>query len=335
MNAAIVLVSLCLVASEPTGGLGSISGVVVNGSHREEAMANTEVVLRLIENGTSLLVSQTTSDQRGRFTFDNLPLDQSFVYLPGANLDGVHYPGPRVRLTDELKSSNVKLVVFETVDEPSPLVAKKHDLMIQASIGVLEITETMLIENPTRSTYVGKKTRDTAPVTLRLSLPADFESVTFHDEFHGRSFFVLDGKLMTDIPWPPGHRQITFTYRIPIEQRGRLLARSLDLPCSDITVRVKSDEIENVSCNLPTANQTQKEICFEQAEQILPVGHQVRIQLGKLPIPLMGYARWIAVGALVVLIIGTVMSLAWRHRQSSRTTAKQARPTESVRRRAA
>jgi len=308
MNTALMLVSLCVAASYPTSEVGSISGVVVNGSHREEVIANAEVVLRAIENGAATPIAETTSDEYGRFKFEELPIDQSRLYLPGANLNGVHYPGPRVRLTADQQTSNVKLVAFETVEEPSPLIAKKYELTVAASAGVLEITESMLIENPTQSTYVGKKTRKTAPVTLRFSLPEDFESVTFHDEFHGRSFFVLDGKLMTDIPWPPGSRQIAFTYRIPIEQRGRVLARSLDLPCSDITVRVKSDEIQNVSCNLPTASKSPQEIRFARSGLQLPAGHQLLIQLGKLPVPLMGYARWVALAVLIVLIIATAIT---------------------------
>jgi hypothetical protein len=40
----------------------------------------------------------TQSDDEGRFAFAGLPLDEDLIYLPGANLDGIHYPGPRLRL---------------------------------------------------------------------------------------------------------------------------------------------------------------------------------------------------------------------------------------------
>lgn len=55
-------------------------------------------------------------------------------------------------------------------------------------------------------TYVGRPAHEGGrTATLRLSIPSDFHRTTFHKEFYGRQFTLIDGRLVTDIPWAPGH----------------------------------------------------------------------------------------------------------------------------------
>ena len=53
--------------------------------------------------------------------------------------------------------------------------------------------------------------------------PADFQKVTFHEEFFGRAFAMRDGKLVTSIPWEPGQRVLAFTYFLWFIPAGRLV----------------------------------------------------------------------------------------------------------------
>ena len=123
-----------------------------------------------------LPVATTVTDQHGHFVFDNLAVEPGLVYLPGVNRHGVHYPGPRVPL-DEVHDSPRALDGLSTaVATPSPLVVARHEIDIQVKTGVVEITETVLVINPTLTTYVGQATSDSPPRTLSLWIPDRFEA---------------------------------------------------------------------------------------------------------------------------------------------------------------
>ena len=138
-----------------------------------------------------------------------LPTDGACVYLPGANRDGIHYPGPSVRLSSLRPRAEVKLAVYDAVAFPNPLVVRRHTITLRPQPGVLQVTESMLIDNPSTACYVGQAAgEDAEPVTLQLAIPADFEQVTFASEFFGRRFSLIGGKLVTGVPWPPGQREL-------------------------------------------------------------------------------------------------------------------------------
>ena len=135
------------------------------------------------------------------------------VYQAGATRHGIFYPGPRIRLTDLQPIARTELSVCDAVAGPNPLVLKKMDVTIRPETGLLKVTESLLLENPSHTCYVGEAAHDGAdPVTLELSIPPDFERTTFDLEFFGRRFAVVNNKLVTSVPWPPGERELRYTY---------------------------------------------------------------------------------------------------------------------------
>ncbi len=170
------------------------------------------------------LPSAEPSPTRGHFIFYDLPDKPGLVFVPGANRGGVHYPGPRLRFLDLATKSPVELTVYDAVQSPSPLIAERFDLEMVVKSGVVEITETFLVDNPTRTTFVGQH-NGMFSTTLSLSIPDGFERVTFADEFHGRRFQIIDGRVVTDIPWTPGKRQLKYSYKLPIEESSGAVQR--------------------------------------------------------------------------------------------------------------
>lgn len=298
----LALILLCGHANDPYGPVGKIQGIVVNGTHGNEPIGDINVVLRAGLYGVLTPVAETKTDLYGKFVFDDLPLDATMTYLPGADRHGVHYPGERVRVDKTNRIAHVKILAFDAVRTPSPLVAGRHDIDVNIRQDVMEISETLVITNPSRATYVGVDVEDKPPVTLRLSVPPNFDRVTFGNEFFGRRFRIVDHQPVTDIPWPPGNRELKFTYRIPLEGSTGQFCRPLDVPCINIRVRVRGKNAEQLSCNLPFAQQARNEAVFATGDKQLRTGYIIQLQIGTLPFPWMQYARWSAVGVLCALI---------------------------------
>jgi hypothetical protein len=282
---------------------GTIQGVVVNGTRDNEPIGDVEVLLRAGPEGMLEPVAKTRTDMYGKFEFEDVPLEPTIVYLPGADRDGVHYPGERIRLGSDNRLAHVTIVAFDAIESPTPLIVQRHDIALDVQQDAVEISETLFVTNPSRTTYVGEQVADMSPTTLRLSVPPNFDRVTFSSEFYGRRFRVDDHQPVTDIPWPPGHRELKFSYRIPIDTSGGMFRRLLDLPARNITLRLRGRNPEEVSCNLQGAENSSNEIVFASAEQEFPAGHTIELQIGDLPFPWTQCARWgslIALGAIAV-----------------------------------
>ena len=150
----------------------------------------------------------------------------------------------------------------------------------------------MLIDNPTSACYVGQAAgKDAEPATLQLAIPADFQRVTFDSEFFGRRFFLVGGRLVTGVPWPPGRRELTFSYLLGNTQRHYVWQRPLDLPSAKVRVSICTDRPGQVTCNLGDAPWHENgQIAFESGERTLAVGYPLRVELGSLPVSAMAYA---------------------------------------------
>jgi hypothetical protein len=275
---------------------GSIGGVVLNATRGNAPVPQADVVLRIRAEGQLALFRETKSDAEGRFFFAHLPVGSAYPYLPGANRDGIHYPGPAMLLTAERPHAIVELTVSDAVAEPCPLVIRRQRVSLHPEPGVLRVDESLLVDNPSTGCYVGAAGPGHAPpVTLRLAIPADFVRITFGDDFFGPRFSLVDGKLVTSVPWTPGRRELKFSYVLRNNQRSCVWERSLDLPCDDLRVEVQADNPNEIVCNLPKSlARSEGQVAFQSAAATLPAGQPIRVQLGQLPVPWADYARWLS-----------------------------------------
>jgi len=302
---------------------GSVTGVVVNGSKNNQIVPKATVVLRVQNQGVLAPVMEVEADEQGRFKFENLPLNEQLTFLPGANHDGIHYPGKRHRLSVRQKTVEDQITIYETSKEPCPLVATRHEIELKPEDGALRVSERLLVRNPTPVTYIGKTaTPETPAVTLHLSIPGNFDKVTFDKEFFGRTFQVAGQGIETQVPWTPGEREIRFTYRLPMLGDHWQLQRPLDLPCESVQVRVPRDSQAEIACNLPLRwTPDTDSLKYEQTGSASPAGFTVEIKRGVPPVPWNNYARYGAAGVLAVLLSLIGIVVWWRKRAAEKTPA--------------
>lgn len=310
-----------------------IQGVVVNGSKGATPVAGAKVVLLAGKDNQFEYVASTTTDQTGCFVFDDRHLTPSpdRVYLPGVHWDGVHYPGPRLQLDPCGAPSRVHLTVHDAVASPCPLVAEVHEIDIHVNPGVLDVTEIVVVDNPSSTTYIGSADPDapkTAPTTLSLSIPEGVSHVTFNKEFDGRNFQLVDGRLVTNVPWPPGKRQLAFIYQLPVENNKLFFQRPLDLPCVHARVAVTGPCSQELTCNLPKVTAPNLvPIGFESAGQTLPAGYTLQLQMRQLSVSWIAYARWVAIILLGGLLAATMirLNIAKKARRSTTRAGRSAK----------
>lgn len=300
-----VILLAALVGDQPATPTGTILGTVVNGSSNDQPLADATVVLRASQNGQLEPVAKTITDHDGRFSFEDVPIDPSVTFLPGAERGGVHYPGQRFQLGYARPDAVVRLRVFDAIKSPSPLRSLRHNISLMIEDQILVVTETILIANRSTATYVGEPVGTDSPVTLGLTIPPNFDRVTFGNEFFGRRFRVADHRPITDIAWPPGERELSFTYRIPLEKSEGFFRRTLDIPTDEFSLTVQGEGAKKLNCNLPPDQKLDGKARFANSNQPLPAGHAIELQIGDLPLPWAQYSRWAALTLLGLLILAT------------------------------
>jgi hypothetical protein len=334
------LVACMSLADAPVENRGVISGVVVNASQGNAPVAECKVVLRVRAGDQFVIFDETAADRWGRFRFTNLPLGKFYEYLPGANRSDVHYPGPQVRITPEESSAAVELPVCDSITAPSPLVLKHQEICLRSEPGILYVTESLVVVNPSSTCYVGQAPGEGAePVTLQLNIPAEFERATFDEEYFGRHFAVSQGKLVTSLPWPPGKKEVKFTYMIRNAETSRIWRRPLDLPCSEVCVRVQTAKPKEVVCNLSQAEANKSvmeknekgEAIFQSVGAALPAGYVIQVNLEHLPVSWMASARWAALAGLIGTIAGAGVFAIRRHHSPAHPISADTLHPDSIR----
>lgn len=334
MFVALLVAAGCVVPGATLSDDGVIRGRVVNASQNHRPCARAEVVLRAVVDGQLVPVAETLSDERGFYEFSGLPVGSECVYLPGANHDGIHYPGRRVELTAAKPTLDVPLAVHDAVAEPSPLIIRRHEIAIRTAPGAIHVEEAMLIDNPTLRTYVGRAAHEDAqPLTLQLGIPADFERVTFEKESFGRQFTLIDGRLVTSLPWLPGERWLRFTYTLRNDDGQRVWQRTVDAPCESLRVQVRHEKPDEVEGSLPAAaGDDPGEKVFASEGDALSRGQIVTVRLGALPIAWTTYARWSAVVLLSVLVLGAAIAMRFGRKPSAPAENAKAQDARGTRR---
>ncbi len=297
---------------------GTILGTVVNTSSGAPVPCQVTVVLQVLAGNQFVPFRDTVSDKQGRFGFRSLPAGVGVVYQVGATRHGIFHPGPRILLTDQQRTASASLSVCDASCSPNPLVLKKMDVVIRPETGLLRITESLLLDNPSHTCYVGQARQQGAdPITLALSVPSDFERTTFDLEYFGRRFALVNGQLATSVPWPPGQRELRYTYVVRNTQEVSQWKRPIDLACSRVTVRVEEKAADEVRCpRLRRTSTDDKAVVFESDGE-LPAGDVLTVQLGRLPLPWMTYGKWAAVALMLALMVAA----SWWHARRGRRKA--------------
>ena len=117
-------------------------------------------------------------------------------------------------------------------------------------------------------------------------------------------------------PWPPGQRDLTFSYVLANTKLHCLWQRPLDLPSTQVRVVVSGGQADRATSNLDRAAHNENgEIAFESGQHEFSAGYPLRVQLEHMPVTIMNYAPWAATTTLLGLLAATCLPVICRRRR--------------------
>ncbi|HEM62079.1 MAG TPA: carboxypeptidase regulatory-like domain-containing protein [Chloroflexi bacterium] len=228
-------------------GEGVIEGQVLNGTSGAPlaSVAELEIELYQVFQGSLSLVGTTTTDWQGRFTFEGLDTGAEHTYRFQLEYQGITYGAESAFPSDE-DLIRVVATVYETTTSDSGLVVEQQHVLVDFEAGVLSVRELCVLNNASDTIYVGD-----GGTTAEFSLPDGALDLAFSDSAEAHHFVETEGGFAYVRPIMPGQREVLYSYEVPYDGGQLVLSREItypaarfDLMVADVGVQVESAQLE-------------------------------------------------------------------------------------------
>jgi hypothetical protein len=254
MRRLIALLALCLVlaglpaAADAQEGPaeGTIKGQVVNGTEGGGSVAGVEITLIAYVNNTMSETRTTVADSEGKFQFDGIDLEPT--YLVSAKYMGVAYYYP-VEFEPGATEAYVEAGVCDvTTDDRAIRIGMAHTV-INVEEDSLYVTEVYWLVNDGDTTYTGTEN------VLVFTLPEGAFGFEAPSELV-MEFRLLEGNRVTYlVPFPPGERQLVYAYSLAKPEAGEFtIPLKVDYPTDSLEIMVGGGDTEVAVSQLAPAD---------------------------------------------------------------------------------
>ena len=350
---------LCLLSSlslntPVTAAPVRVSGVVFEETNNHPA-PNAVVELLRARDGQSSPIAKTRADAIGRFSFAPQNVAAREILVVRTNWTGYTYVAPAFDSTGELaKQTNVKidpakvrLSVYQTTTEIVPISFMAHHLAIESKASGLKCVERIIVENPTKKTFLGLGTRR---ATVLLQLPPNAKNVkldpTITDAkiekrgdknsgdyavikpipptaYESRSLIIVN----YDMDWPstlPWKRTLNFSHKVQYPTKFFFVARNADEKRLEVTAPLLSAPQEaplaiNGAMETRTVNAIGRPM---GGEAVLKPGDDLKIQISSPVNPLF----WGFLGFMILFSLAVPAALLRRSIPGKTATSKIEEP---------
>jgi hypothetical protein len=257
-----------------------IEGQVVNGTAEapSESVVGVKITLYTVTVEGEEFRANATTDEAGRFRFDNLHGEQSYrlrlEYEDIAYREEVAFPqGERVL--------PIIATIYETTSTDEAIVVNRHHIIIDFAADTLLIQEMHIFNNTTDRIYVGEEES-----TLRFSLPAGATNLRFDDSQLRLDTVETDEGVASLLPVVPGQSQALFSYTVPYDGTDHTLVRKTMYPTANFDLMIANVGVQGGSERLAyqglTAGKETSYLHFE-AQDLLP-NAEIEIHLSGAPL---------------------------------------------------
>ncbi len=219
-----LMLAFACVSLAPTAGAhamatGTITGVVVNGTHQNAHLAGQKVILQRTVGSSTSDIATTVTDSAGNFTFANLPVDANVMYAAYTTFQGGLFSSQTVKL-DSATPATLQLTIYDTTNDDAKLRVSVATLLVRqprSVNGLIGIGEIVTIENTGTTAFVGTLTGDASkPMQLlRFATPPNASDLALGIGFDGSQVITTDKGFGSTATVPPGTTDFAFSIDIP------------------------------------------------------------------------------------------------------------------------
>lgn len=197
----------------------TISGVVVNASHQNTAVANQKVTLQRTVANNATDIATTTTGPDGRFSFSNVSGTSDDTFAVYTQFQGGMFPSAAVNLGTS-DATSLQLKVYDTTNDDANLRVTVATMLIRDPRpvnGLIGIGEVISIENIGTTAFVGTPTGDASkPMRLlRFATPPNASDLSLGLGFSGAQIITTDKGFGATATVPPGTSEFAFAIDIP------------------------------------------------------------------------------------------------------------------------
>lgn len=298
-------------------GPGVIEGQVVNetaGAARG-SVARLQVVLYMPGAEGEELAGRATTDEEGRFRFEDLDTNDTLGYRFRIEYEGVAYEG-EATFSPGKTVLPIVATIYETTTSDEAIVVDRHHVIVDFSADTMLVQELYVLDNTADTIYVGGEGG-----ILRFSLPGDATDLRLDDLRLELNSVETDEGFASLLPVTPGQIQVLYSYVVPYDGSARVLSPQVPYPTANLDVMIADVGVQGESAQLAyrglTGGDEASYLHFEA--QDLGPNAETEIQLsgapqGKAQLPVPGASPglgvqnlgpWIALG---LAVLGAVLA---------------------------
>lgn len=224
---------------------GSVSGVLVNGTHSNAAVAHQSVTLQAVVRGKAQDVSSTMSDGAGHFSFSGLDTTGETTYAVYSTFQGGVFPSSAITF-DTGNTQQVTLTVYDVTSSDAALRIGVANVLINSQTdsnklkGLAPVGEFLTFVNSGNMAYVGSVTpANSKPMNLlRFSLPDGATNLALGAGFAGVQIVQVGTGFGAQATVPPGKSQFAFAYDVAYSGTGYTFQYKAEYPTDRVAVLV-------------------------------------------------------------------------------------------------
>lgn len=224
---------------------GSVSGVLVNGTHGRSAVAHQGVTLQAVVRGKAHDVASTTSDGGGHFSFSGLDTTGETTYAVYSSFQGGVFPSGAITF-DTGSAQRVTLTVYDVTTSDAALRIGVANVLINSQTdanklkGLVPVGEFLTFVNSGNTAYVGSLTpANGRPMNLlRFSLPNGATNLALGAGFAGVQVAQVGTGFGAQATVPPGKSQFAFAFDVAYSGTDYTFQYKAEYPTDRVAVLV-------------------------------------------------------------------------------------------------
>ena len=238
-----VALFLALAVSPAAGAeRAMVRGTVLLGKTSSPAGGAEVTLIGARSNGTGRFYEESiTADDRGRFSFAQVPAEQGAQFALEARYDGGLFVFDTMRLKTGVVEQ-AELRVFQTTSDPEVITVTRDHIFVAHDEQGAGVLESLTVVNNSERAYVGRGRslgEGSSQTTLGIALPdqAIGGRVDLVDTTINRLYAEsADFGFAATVAIPPGETKITFAYPAPGSGGSYDLSRRALYPIEEVSV---------------------------------------------------------------------------------------------------